>query len=88
MFASEEFNRSTWAKKPNRVKVKRAVISTRSFWAKVLFCFSTTLPFVYVLREVDSDVRQPMSFLYDMFDNAKEKILDVCGDSKRKYMSY
>ena len=88
MFASEEFNRSTWAKKPNGVKVKRAVISTRSFWAKVLFCFSTTLPLVYVLQEVDSDVRPSMPFLYDMLDTAKEKIRDACGGSKKKYMPY
>ena len=74
MFASEEFNRSTWAKKWNGVKVKRAVIFTGSFWAKILFCFSTTLSLVYVLREVNSDVRPSISFLYDMLDTAKEKI--------------
>jgi len=40
---------------------------------------------VYVLREVDSDVRSSTPFLYDMLDTAKEKIRDVCGGSKRKY---
>ena len=74
-------------KKPNGVKAKRAVLSTRSFWAKILFCFSTTLPLVYILREVDSDVRPSMPFLYDILDTAKEKIYDVCGGSK-KYMPY
>jgi len=64
------------------------VLSTRSFWAKVLFCFSTTLSLVYVLREVDPNVRSSMHFLYDMLDNAKEKITDVCGGSKRKYTPY
>jgi len=28
------------------------------------------------------------AFLYDMLNTAKEKIHDVCGGSKRKYMSY
>ena len=64
-------------KKSNRVKAKKAVLSTRSFWPKVLFCFSTTLPLVYVLREVDSDVRPSMPFLYDMLDTAKEEMCEM-----------
>ena len=64
-------------KKPNGVKAKRAVLSTRSFWVKILFCFSTTLSLVYVLREVDSDLRSSMPFLYDILDTAKEKIHGV-----------
>ena len=55
-------------KKPNGVMAKRAMLSTRSFWGKVLFCFSTTLSLVYVLREVDSDMGPSMPFLYDMLD--------------------
>ena len=88
MFASEEFNRSTLAKKSNGVKAKRAMLSTRSFLGKILFCFSTTLLLMYVLGEMDSNVRLSMSILYDMFDTEKEKIRDVCGGSKRKYTPY
>ena len=33
-------------------------------------------------------MRPSMHFLYDMLDNAKEKITDVCGGSKRKYTPY
>ena len=29
-----------------------------------------------------------MFFLYDMLDTVKEKIRDMCGGSKRKYMPY
>jgi len=53
-----------------------------------MFCFSTTLPLVYVLREVDSDLRPSMPYLYEMMDNAKEKIVTVCDVNKRKYMPY
>ena len=75
-------------KKLNGVKAKRVVLFTRSFWGKVLFCSSNTLSLAYVLREVDSDVKLSMPFLYDILDTAKEKITDVCGGSKRKYMLY
>jgi len=85
---SKNSKRALGQKKSNGVKAKRVVLSTRSFWAKTLFCFSIIHPLVYVLRELDSDVRPSMHFLYDMLDTAKKKIRDVCGGSKRKYMSY
>ncbi|XP_020274987.1 uncharacterized protein LOC109849556 [Asparagus officinalis] len=88
MFSSEEFLRSTWAKKPNGVKVRNTILYCRSFWGRVMFCFITTLPLVHVLREVDSDVRPSMPLLYEMMDSAKEKIADACGGIERKYMPY
>ena len=57
------------------MKAKRVVLSTKSFWVKVLFCFSTTLLLVYVLREVNSDVRPSMPFLYDILDTARRRYM-------------
>ena len=55
---------------------ERAMLSIRCFCGKVLFCFNTTLPLVYVLLEVDR-CEAAYVFFYDMLDTPKEKITAV-----------
>ena len=74
-------------KKPNGVKAKRAVISTRSFSAKIYFALALHFHSC-MFYERWIQMRPFMPFLYDMLDTAKEKIQDVCGGSKREYMPY
>ena len=58
-----------------------------TFWVRDIFC-STTLPLVYVIQEVDSNVRPFMPYLYTMMDSTKEKIAAVYNGNKRKYIPY
>ncbi|RVW39168.1 hypothetical protein CK203_078168 [Vitis vinifera] len=51
-----------------------------STWAK-----KTTVPLVSVLREVDSEERPAMGYIYELMDSAKEKIAFNCRGMERKY---
>ena len=51
----------------------------------VAFCIKTTVPLVSVLREVDSEERLAMGYIYELMDSAKEKISFNCGGVERKY---
>ncbi|XP_048447177.1 uncharacterized protein LOC125480394 [Pyrus x bretschneideri] len=44
------------------------------------------LPLVCVLREVDSEERPPMGFIYELMDAAKEKIASNLNKVEKKYM--
>ena len=39
-----------------------------------VFCIKTTIPLVSVLRDVDSDERLTMGYIYELMDPAKENI--------------
>ena len=56
-----------------------------NFWPPVAFCIKTTVPLVSVLREVDSEERPAMGYIYELMDSAKEKIVFNCGGVERKY---
>ncbi|XP_019052476.1 PREDICTED: uncharacterized protein LOC109114395 [Nelumbo nucifera] len=86
MFACEKWKGSNWSKHPEGVKVKQTIMFDGRFWPQVAFCVKTTLPIVVVLREVDSEVRPSMPYLYEMMDSAKEQIAFACGGIKSKYM--
>ncbi|RVW82349.1 hypothetical protein CK203_045084 [Vitis vinifera] len=45
----------------------------------------TTVPLVSVLREVDSEERPAMGYIYELMDSVKEKIAFNCGGMERKY---
>jgi len=83
MFSYDKFTRSTWARKPNGKKTKVTLLYNRAFWRCVLFFFNTTLPLVYDLWEVDSNVRHSMPHLYGMLDNAKDKIMEASDGNER-----
>ncbi|RVW92081.1 hypothetical protein CK203_037088 [Vitis vinifera] len=55
----------------SNVLLRKMVFST---WAK-----KTTVPLVSVLREVDSEERPTMGYIYELMDSAKEKIAFIVG---------
>ncbi|RVX20115.1 hypothetical protein CK203_004572 [Vitis vinifera] len=85
MFSSEKWCSSTWAKKVEGVKTRSTVLFDPNFWPHVAFCIKTTVPLVSVLREVDSEERPAMGYIYELMDSAKEKIAFNCGGMERKY---
>ena len=56
-----------------------------NFWPYFAFCIKTTVPLVNVLREVNSEERPAMGYIYELMDSAKEKIAFNCGGVERKY---
>ena len=85
MFSSEKWCSSKWAKKVEGVKARSTVLFDPNFWPHVAFCIKTTVPLVSVLREVDSEERPAMGYIYELMNSAKEKIAFNCGGVERKY---
>ena len=56
-----------------------------NFWLHVAFGIKTTIPLVCVLREIDSEERPVIGYIYELMDSAKENIAFNCGDVERKY---
>ena len=79
MFPSEKWCSSTWVKKVEGVKNRSTVLFDPNFWPHVAFFIKTTVPLVSVLREIDSEERPGMSYIYELMDSVKENIAFNCG---------
>ena len=86
LFTSQEWSESTYAKSREAKLAKHHVLHDREFWGRVSFCIKGVLPLVCVLREVDSEERPPMGFIYELMDAAKEKIAAILTKWRKKYM--
>ncbi|KAL6560117.1 hypothetical protein OROHE_006355 [Orobanche hederae] len=86
MFSSDEWVTSAQAKKSEGNVAKRIVVNDPNFWPYVAFCVKTDVPLVSVLREVDSQERPAMGYIYELMDRAKETIKFNCGGLEKKYM--
>ncbi|KAG6535800.1 hypothetical protein ZIOFF_000829 [Zingiber officinale] len=51
--------------------VKRIVINDPNFWPHVVFCIKSVVPLVSMLREVDSEERLAMGYIYELMDRQK-----------------
>ncbi|KAJ9698985.1 hypothetical protein PVL29_007853 [Vitis rotundifolia] len=69
----------------NGVKTRSTVLFDLNFWPHVVFCIKITVPLVSILREVDSEERPAMGYIYELMDSAKEKIAFNCRGVERKY---
>ncbi|KAI8555885.1 hypothetical protein RHMOL_Rhmol05G0208500 [Rhododendron molle] len=85
MFSSDKWCSSSWARKVEGIKVRAIVLFDPKFWSNVAFCIKTTMPLVVVLREVDSEERPTMGYIYELMDSAKEKIAFNCASNAKKY---
>lgn len=85
MFASEQWSSCSWAKKPEGIRVRAIIMFDPKFWPHVALCVKSTMPLVSVLREVDSEERPAMGFIYELMDSAKEKIALNCNNVKKRY---
>ena len=85
MFVSEEWNNSSYAKKPDGKEVKKIVMKDNQFWAAVGYVLKSTQPIVKVLRLVDSEKMPPMGFIYGAMDKAKEEIAKNLGGEEKDY---
>lgn len=85
MFASEDWVHSSLSQSIQGKVVKRIVVNDPNFWPHVAFCVKSVVPLVSVLREVDSEERSAMGYIYELMDKAKETIKFNCGGVDRKY---
>ncbi|XP_042398661.1 uncharacterized protein LOC121988975 [Zingiber officinale] len=85
MLASEDWVSSPLSQTTQGKVVKRIVINDPNFWPHVAFCVKSIVPLVSVLREVDSEERSTMRYIYELMDKTKETIKFNCGGVDRKY---
>lgn len=64
---------------------RKIVLHDANFWSHAAFCIKVVIPLVSVLREVDSEERPAMGYIYELMDAVKEKIAFNCGNVERKY---
>ncbi|KAG8391077.1 hypothetical protein BUALT_Bualt01G0150300 [Buddleja alternifolia] len=86
MFSSQEWQTCAWVKKPEGMKAQGTILFDRFFWGHVKYCIQSVIPLVSVLREVDSEERPAMAFIYELMDAAKERIAFNCGNNEKKYL--
>lgn len=85
MFTSQEWHDGPFAKNKDGVVARKIVLHDANFWSHVAFCIKVVIPLVSVLREVDSEERPAMGYIYELMDAVKEKIAFNCGNVERKY---
>lgn len=64
MFSSKEWNECGFAKHRDASDVRKWILRDGQFWNHVAYCIKSVLPLVCVLREVDSEVRPAMGYIY------------------------
>ncbi|PRQ19546.1 putative HAT dimerization domain, ribonuclease H-like domain-containing protein [Rosa chinensis] len=85
MFSSKDWNECGCTKHKDAYDVRKWILRDGSFWNHVAYCIKSVLPLVCVLREVDSEVRPAMGFIYELTDAAKEKIAKKLGNVEARY---
>ncbi|XP_075112867.1 uncharacterized protein LOC107826286 isoform X1 [Nicotiana tabacum] len=85
IFSSEAWNKSAWAKKHEGVKARAIVLFDQKFWPYIAYCVKSVAHLVSVLREVDSEEKPCMGYLYDLIHRDKEKIALNCGYTENIY---
>ncbi|KAM7517141.1 hypothetical protein LguiA_006724 [Lonicera macranthoides] len=85
MFTSQEFAQTKYAKTNEGMATSYTLLYDPDFWPHVAFCIKATVPLVCVLREVDSEEKPAIGFIYELMDGAKEKIKLNFNGAERKY---
>ncbi|VVA41105.1 PREDICTED: LOW QUALITY PROTEIN, partial [Prunus dulcis] len=85
MFSSGEWHNGPFVQQHEGIRAHSTILYDVNFWSHVAFCIKSVIPLVSVLREVDSEERPAMGFIYELMDVAKEKIAFNCGKVERKY---
>lgn len=85
MFTSETFASTSWMKHPEGMKARATILHDARFWPQLAYCIRSVVPLVDVLREVDSEERPAMGFVYDLLKKAKDQIALNCGSNRQKF---
>ncbi|RWR88638.1 hypothetical protein CKAN_01766500 [Cinnamomum micranthum f. kanehirae] len=85
MFASKEWEESSYSKNIDGMRVRDIILVDQEFWGCIKYCIKCVTPLVKVLRLVDSDERPPMGYIYEAMDRAKEAIAKNFDNVKKRY---
>ncbi|XP_050365433.1 uncharacterized protein LOC126783954 [Argentina anserina] len=85
MFTSKEWHECGCVRHKDSYDVRKWILHDVSFWNHVAYCIKSVLPLVCVMREVDSEVRPTMEFIYELMDAEKDKIASNLGNVPAKY---
>ncbi|XP_021803759.1 uncharacterized protein LOC110748023 [Prunus avium] len=85
MFSSREWHNGPFVQHNESIRARSTILYDVNFWSHVAFCIKSVTLLVSVLREVDSEERPAMGFIYELMDVAKEKIAFNCGKVERRY---
>ncbi|XP_019160773.1 PREDICTED: uncharacterized protein LOC109157329 [Ipomoea nil] len=85
MFTSEKWTNSNYANKADGKEIRRIILRDNNFWPSLIYAIKTTKPLVEVLRLVDGEKEPAMGFLYNVMDEAKEKIAKNLGGEEKDY---
>ncbi|CAL2278771.1 unnamed protein product [Prunus armeniaca] len=85
MLSSREWHNGPFVQHNEGIRAHSTILYDVNFWSRVAFSIKSVIPLVSVLREVDSEERPVMGFIYELMDVAKEKIAFNCEKVERKY---
>ncbi|OMO83280.1 hypothetical protein CCACVL1_11461, partial [Corchorus capsularis] len=85
MFASSEWNTSTWASRAEGKRVAE-MVGDPSFWKGAGMVVKIALPLINVLSLINGD--EQMGFIYETMDQMKETIKDGLNSKKSQYMPF
>ena len=85
MFYSRKWHNGPFVQHNEGIRAHSTILYDVKFWSHVAFCIKSVIPLVSVLREVDSEERPAMGFIYKLMDVAKEKIAFNYGKVEIKY---
>ncbi|XP_022714654.1 uncharacterized protein LOC111274345 [Durio zibethinus] len=87
MFASSEWNTSTWSCRSEGKRVAE-LVGDPSFWKGAGIVVKIALPLVRVLCLMIGDDKPQMGFIYETIDQMKETIKEECRSKKSLYMPF
>jgi hypothetical protein len=85
MFGSKKWLESNFARSDEGITVMIIITRDDSFWKKVKYCLTATIPLVKVLKLVDGDAKPTMGYIYEAMDRAKEEIASSFGNKLKWY---
>ncbi|XP_057975948.1 uncharacterized protein LOC131163370 [Malania oleifera] len=85
MFSLEMWCTSTYAKMHEGIRTHSIVSFDQLFWPHAAYVIKSVAPLVYALREVDSEERPAMGFIYELMDSVKGKIAANFSRNAQKY---
>ena len=84
MFTSNEWKSNMFAE-PTDAKIAEDVVLDKDFWKNIITCMKGALPLIELLRVIDSNQKPTMGFIYEVMDQAKEKIPKAFNVVKKRY---
>ncbi|XWS11656.1 hypothetical protein CRYUN_Cryun37aG0018000 [Craigia yunnanensis] len=87
MFASSEWNTSTWSSRSEGKRVA-LLVGDSSFWKGAGMVVKIALPLVHVLCLINGDDKHHMGYIYETLDQVKETIKEECNSKKSQYMPF